>query len=194
MRNILFALYLSAAFAVGGMQPAYAESSKAATDGVTKIAIVDVQGLMSSSKAGKSIQDQIARQRDSFKDEFTKMEKDLTETQKKLAEQKDLSPEDAAAKKKDFETRLMEANRLVQQRRQALEKAAAEATMDLRKGVVKVVAEIASKEGYDVVLTSQNVIVSQDEMDITAAVLKAMDKDMPDLKLKVDSAAPEKKK
>ena len=194
MRNILFALCLSAAFAAGGVQPAYAESSKAAADGVTKIAIVDVQGLMSSSKAGKSIQDQIARQRDSFKDEFTKMEKDLTETQKKLAEQKDLSPEEAAVKKKDFETRLMEANRLVQQRRQALEKAAAEATMDLRKEVVKVVAEIAGKEGYDVVLTSQNVIVSQDEMDITAAVLKAMDKDMPDLKLKVDSAAPEKKK
>lgn len=181
MRHFFFALCAIAvmAFSVAAQ----------AQDAGTKIAVADVQTVMGTSKAGKSIQDQIAKQRDSFKDEFGKLEKELADTQKKLTEQKDLKPEEAAAKQKEFETKLRDANGLVQQRRQSLEKAASEAMNTLRREIVKVVAGIAQEEKYDLVLSSQNVIVSQDSMDITERVLKKLDKDFPDVKLQLESAA-----
>jgi Skp family chaperone for outer membrane proteins len=82
----------------------------------------------------------------------------------------------------------MEANKLVQQRRQTLEKGASEASMELRKEIVKVVAGIADKEGYTLVITSQNVIVNEKALDITDKVLVALDKQLPDMKLKLDAA------
>lgn len=181
MRHFFFALCAVAvmAFSVAAQ----------AQDTGTKIAVADVQTVMGTSKAGKSIQEQIAKQRDSFKDEFGKLEKELADTQKKLTEQKDLKPEEAAAKQKEFETKLRDANGLVQQRRQSLEKAASEAMNTLRREIVKVVAGIAQEEKYDLVLSSQNVIVSQDSMDITERVLKKLDKDFPDVKLQLESAA-----
>jgi Skp family chaperone for outer membrane proteins len=187
MRHIFITLAFTLALALTGT--AHAAPEAAATPSAsTRIAVVDVQGLMATSKAGKSIQDQINKQRDSFKEEFSKMEKELGDMQKKLADDKDLTPEDQVAKKKEFETRLMEANKLVQQRRQTLEKGASEASMELRKEVVKVVAGIADKEGYTLVITSQNVIVNERALDITDKVLAALDKQLPDMKLKLDTA------
>ncbi len=181
MRLFFFTLCAVAMMAIPG--------SAHAQDAGTRVAVADVQTVMSTSKAGKSIQDQIAKQRESFKAEFGKLEKELSDTQKKLSEQKDMKPEEAAAKQKEFETKLRDANELVQKRRQSLEKAASESLNTLRTEIVKVVAGIAQEEKYDLVVSSQNVIVSQDSMDITAKVLKKLDKDFPDVKLNLENAA-----
>lgn len=163
----------------------------------TRVGVADVQAIMTTSKAGKSIQAQISKQQESLKSEFSKLEKDLAEAQKKMTESKDAKPEEAAAKQKEFEGKLKDANRLVQDRRQALEKGAGEAMATLRREVVKVVAKIAEEEKYTLVVSSQNVIVSQESMDITEKVLKQLDKDFPDVKVQIDApadAAPAKKK
>lgn len=188
MRNILFAAMAVMAFTFSAPSQA-ADEVKAGM----KIAVVDVQSVVGSSKAGKSIQEQINKQREAFKEEFSKLEKDLSEAQKKLSEQSKDKPEEVAAKKKEFEGRLLEANKLVQQKRQSLDKAAGEASLSLRREIVKVVAELSKKGGYDIVLSSQNVIVSQENMDITDSVLKELDKSLPDMKLNMGgSAEPEK--
>lgn len=185
MRNIIFVLFVMfSAFAMP-MAAAHAED---------KIAVVDVQALLNDSKAGKSVQEQLKKQRESFKDEFSKLEKELAETQKSLAEEKDQKSDAFLAKKKDFETRMMEANKLVQERRQALEAAASQSLMELRKEIVKVVAEISEKESYTVVITRQNVVLAEKDKDITEQVMKQLDKQLPDLKLKVGAKAEDKKK
>lgn len=162
----------------------YAADGDAATK-PTKIAVVDVQGLISESKAGKSIQAQINKQRESFKEEFSKLEKELGDMQKKMGDDK--SPE-YAAKKKEFESKMMDANKLVQDRRQVLEKAAAEAVMELRKEIVRVTADIADQEKYTIVITRQDVVLAEKDMDITQQVLTALDKKLPDVKVNMDSA------
>jgi len=184
MRNIIFVLFVMfSAIAI----PAVAHAED-------KIAVVDVQLLLNDSKAGKSIQAQLKKQRDSFKDEFSKLEKELNETQKKLSEEKDQKSEGFLAKKKDFETRMMSANKLVQDRRQSLESAASESLMELRKQIVKVVAEISEKESYTLVITRQNVVLAEKDRDITEQVMKQLDKQLPDLKLNVGAAKAEDKK
>lgn len=185
MRNIIFALFVMvSAFAIP-MAAAHAED---------KIAVVDVQLLLNDSKAGKSVQAQLKKQRDSFKDEFSKLEKDLAETQKSLSEEKDQKSDAFIAKKKDFESRMMAANKLVQERRQSLEAAASDSLMELRKEIVKVVADISEKESYTLVITRQNVVLAEKDRDITDAVMKQLDKQLPDLKVNVGAAKAEDKK
>lgn len=170
-------------------QPAAKAAPASAT--VARIAVVDVQGLVASSKAGKSIQSQIEKQRDSFKTEFSSLEKDLADMQKKLAEDKSAKDsKEFEAKRKEFETKMMNANKLVQERRQALEQGANEAVLQLRKKIVEIVADIADQEKFTIVIGRQDVVLAEKDMDITEKVLARLDKDLPDVKLKLDAAKP----
>lgn len=161
-----------------------------------KLGVVDVQMLMGQSKAGKSIETQVNKQRETFKAEFEKLEKELMDLQKGL-EKVDQASEDFAKKRGDLEKRMMEANRLVQQRRQSLDRAAAQAVMQLETEIVKAVGEIAKVDGYTLVVRSQAVVVAGTELDITDRVLKELDKKVSDIKLSMDGenkAAPNTKK
>ena len=155
------------------------------------IAVIDAQALLNDSKAGKSIQQQLATQRDTFQKEFSKMERELGDEEKKLIAERDkLSPEKFAEKRRAFEEKLLDARRLAQHRRVALEKASADAFNKLRGNMTQIVAEQAQKNGYDIVLTRQNVVLAEKEMDITPAIMAQMDKTLSDVKL--DLAAAEK--
>ncbi len=152
----------------------------------SKIAVVDVQKVMSESKGAKSIQKQLEEQRRIFQEEFSKHERELMEDQKALVEGRaDMSPEDFAKKRDQFEGQLLETRKLVQKRQQALEKAAGDAIGALRNEVVKIVAELAEKNGYDIVVTKQNVILAEKEMDITSQVMSKLDKSLKQIELKV---------
>lgn len=153
------------------------------------IAVIDAQAVLNSSKAGKSIQDQLATQRDAFQKEFSKMERDLGDEEKKLvAERDNLTPEKFAEKRRAFEEKLMDARRLAQRRRVSLEKASADAYNKLRGRMTEIVAEQAQANGYDIVLTRQNVVLAEKEMDITGQVMDKLNKDFPDVKLDISAA------
>lgn len=193
MRKIIMMAAMLTAFAASGISHAADEKAKDATAAapVSKIAVVDVQGLVADSKAGKSIQSQIQKQRESFQAEFSSLEKELGELQKKLSDEKaDQNSKEFQAKRKEFETKMANANNLVQKRRQSLEKGAADAVLELRKEIVKIVADIADKEKYTIVISRQDVILVEKDMDITGKVLAELDKKLSDVKLKLDTAAP----
>ncbi len=165
------------------------KTATAAPATVARIAVVDVQGLVASSKAGKSIQAQIEKQRESFKTEFASLEKDLGDMQKKLSEDKTAKDsKEFETKRKEFETKMMNANKLVQERRQALEQGANDAVLQLRKKIVEIVADIADQEKFTIVIGRQDVVLAEKDMDITEKVLARLDKDLPDVKLKLDTA------
>lgn len=205
MRKYMIMALMGLALAMPASAHAAGDSAKdktakaaPATATVARIAVVDIQGLVASSKAGKSIQSQIEKHRDSFKNEFSSLEKDLADMQKKLSDDKGAQDsKEFEAKRKEFETKMMNANKLVQERRQALEKGANEAVLELRKKIVEIVAEIADAEKFTIVIGRQDVILAEKDMDITERVLARLDKDLPDVKLKLEApaaAAPAKKK
>lgn len=154
---------------------------------VEKIGVVDVQALIATSKAGKNIQEQLDKHRDSFKAEFAKLEKDLDATRKKLEDDKaNQNTPEFAAKRKDFETRMMNAQKLVQQKRMTLDKGAGDAILQLRKAIVKAAADVADKNKYTLVVTRDNVVLAEKEMDITDKVMEQLNKDLPSVKVKLD--------
>ncbi len=137
-----------------------------------KIAVVDVEKILSASSAGKSIQSQLKIKRESFQKEFSAREDNLMISQKALIEQKsDLSAEEFTSKRKSFEQQLLETRNLFQKRRKSLDKGLGNALAQLRKHIINVAAEVSNEEKYQMVLTRDSVVIVEKEIDITDTVL-----------------------
>ncbi len=149
-----------------------------------KIAVVDVDKVLNDSKAGESIQKQLSVRRENFQKEFAGHENNLMKTEKALLKKKkNSSAEEFAKARKDFEKQILETKNLFQKRRNSLDKGLAKALSKLRKSIIQVTAEIADEDKYQVVLTRDSVVIIEKGMDITAKVLKRLNKKTPDIKL-----------
>lgn len=152
-----------------------------------KLAVVDLQRIMSEAKVTTSIQAQVDKQRTAYQQEISKMEDDLKAAEQQLSKGGNASSGDAIQKKADFEKKVVESKQIVQKRRNGLEKGATDAMNEVRKETLKIISEIADKEKYDAVLTRQAVIVSTKSLDITDAVLKQLDSRLSKVTVKFDS-------
>ena len=140
---------------------------------------------MTESKAAKSIQSQIKSHRDKFVKNLAEEEKDLRGMEKKLIEEKDkVSAEDFAKKRRAFEEKLFATRKKAEERRRDLEKGSAEATDKLRKEITDVVQKIADEKGYNLVLSSQNVIVGSNSLNISKEVMDKLNKKVSKISVK----------
>lgn len=150
----------------------------------TKIAVVDIEKLLNESKAGKSIAQQIQDKQASFQKEFSAKEKELIDAQKKLSdEKKSLTAEEFVKKRKEFEEKLIETRKLFQKRRTDLDRALSDGLLQLRKNVVETTAALADKNGYDVVITRDSVVIADKTLDITEQVLSDLNAKIDNIKL-----------
>lgn len=139
------------------------------------IAVVDLQYLVSNSKAGSSIRNQLDKQRDTYRVQIEKQESDLRKAEKELVDQQPkLSKEEFEKKRKAFQDKVVAAQRTVQERRMAFDKAYATAMEKLREHIVKIVADMAGKKNISLVLNRQEVVLVDAKMDVTEEVLKAL--------------------
>ena len=140
------------------------------------IAVVDLQFLVSTSKAGTSIRTQLENQRNAYRGQIEKQEADLRKAEKDLVAQQDQLPkEDFLKKRKEFQDKVIAAQKSVQQRRVAFDKAYTGALEKLREQIVKIVADIAGKNDVALVLNRQEVVLVDAKMDITKQVLDKLD-------------------
>lgn len=154
-----------------------------------KLAVVDLQRIMGEAKVTASIQDQLNKQRAAYQTEISKLEQELKNTESQLEKdtQSQKNSGDLIQKKADFEKKVIESKKLVQQRRNGLEKGATDAMNEVRKEVLKIISEMSEKEKYDAVLTQQAVIFSSKSLDITDAVLKSLNSRLSKVTVKFEN-------
>lgn len=151
------------------------------------IAVVDIEKILSDSLAGKSIQLQLKSRREAFQKEFSAREDNLMTAQESLINQKnDISAEDFAKKRQDFEKQLTETRNLFQKRRNSLEQGLSNALGTLRKNIIQVTAEVANEDKYQMVLTRDSVVIVEKEMDITEAVLSRLNAKISNISIDVN--------
>ncbi len=152
-----------------------------------KFAVVDVQMLLTESLGAENIQKQLEKHRESYQKEFSEYERELRNSEQALTEQRaGLAPEEFSKKREEFEEKLLDTRRLVQKRKQSLDKAYTEAMNKLRGEMLRIVAEMADENGYDLVLSRQNVVIVAKEHDITDDVMVRLNKDLPKISVKVE--------
>ena len=148
------------------------------------LAVLDMQQVLGASKAGQSLQDQVAAARDDMRGEVDAQEARLKDIEAKLAAARDTGDAQAfAIERKKFEAEMMEARRDLMATKRALDEATATATARLRDAVIEIAARMGTERGYRLVLTRGNVVIVEPSLDITADVIAALDAQMPGIAL-----------
>jgi len=177
-RTLLAALFLAFAMLAAPL------SANAASP---TIAIVDVEKILSDSKAAQSLQKQIQSKKESFQKEFAAKETELKKDETALmAEREKLSAEEFGKKRKAYEEKIIETRKLFQKRRNSLDEGLNKSMVELRKNIVQSTTEVADEKNYDIVLTRESVLIAEKTLDITADVLKKLDAKISDIPLKVE--------
>jgi outer membrane protein len=148
----------------------------------TIAAVIDYQRILKDAAAAKSIREQIATRRQAYQDEINREEQRLREADQSFAKQRSLlTPEALAEKRRDFEKEVVDVQRLVQERRRALDRASAIALNEVKKALIDIVTGIAEERGFNVVLAASEVLFFASEIDITGEVLAKLDGQLPEV-------------
>lgn len=149
-----------------------------------RIGIIDMDAIRRDANAAKDIRDQINKYRQTFQAEIQKEEDELRNANQELARQRSIiSPEAFAAERKKFEERLGEVGRLLEHRKQELERTHGEALGTVNKVLQEIVVEVANEVSLTLVLRRDQTVLSAKALEITDDVLQRLNKKMPSLKV-----------
>ncbi len=172
---VLVALLTFAWWSIGPGETAHAQQLPA-----TVAAVIDYQRILRDAAAARSIREQIELRRKAYQEEISKEEQRLHEVDKAFAKQRSLlSPDAFADKRREFEAEVAEVQRLVQERRRALDSVSAEALNEVKKALIEIVTGIAEERGFNLVLPSSEVLFFARSIDLTEEVLAQLDANLP---------------
>ena len=148
------------------------------------VAVIDTQKILQDAAAFKTARKQLDEQRTKYQAEFGKEEEKLRVEEQEVNRQRAvLSPDAYEAKRRDFEKKVVDVQRRVQDRSRQLEQTFGGARNDVGKTMRKIVSDLAGERGFNVVLEVAQLNYSAPDLDITAEVLKRLDQQMPTVKL-----------
>lgn len=151
-----------------------------------RIAVVDIEKLIGRSTASENIQKQLEKEKEKLQKSFAAEEKKLKDLESEIMAKKDgLSEDEFNAERQRFQKNLVEAQGSLGEQVDKVERAANEALGQLRQEIIKTIAEMTEKEQYTIVITKQNVIMAEKELDITDEVMAELNKKIKTIKLKL---------
>ena len=156
----------------------------------TPIAVIDAQRVLHESVAGKKADAFIGDLRGKYQQEIAKSEEALRAEDQELGRQRSvLSPEAFEAKRHDFERKVQESQRMVQERNGEFDATVRQARAEIGKVVIAVVTELMQKKNILLVIDRAQIVASQTAIDMTEEVLQEVNKRLPSVPLKVPTAA-----
>ncbi len=148
------------------------------------IGVLDVQAILRNASAVKNIRDQVTKYGNQFEKEIQKERDDLRKANQELARQRTiLAPEAFAEKRRKFEQRVVEVQRLVQRRQRELDKSRKEAMSTVNKAYIEIVAALADKQNLALILRKNQMAYSAPTLDVTKEILALLDKNLPTVKV-----------
>jgi outer membrane protein len=159
------------------------------------VLVVDVQSLLQNSKAAKMVRQQIEQKRNEYAKDISHQEETLKQERDALQrQQSSLSAEALNQKGREFQQKVNELDRNVQAKRQALEKSNSEALEKIQESMLKIITEIARDKKANLVFQRGELVLFDQQFDVTDEVLRKLDEQLPTLTVNfvapVASAAP----
>jgi outer membrane protein len=155
-----------------------------ATKNPIKIGVIDINMIIRDALAFKSIREQIGKYKKVFQTEIQKEEEALRNANKELTRQRTLlSAEAFAEKRENFEKRVAGVQRLVQQRKQNLDRAQGAAMGKIQKSLQEIVTAFALEQDFSLILRKDQTILASKALLITKVVLDRLNTAMPTIKV-----------
>ncbi|HEY7111325.1 MAG TPA: OmpH family outer membrane protein [Thermoanaerobaculia bacterium] len=172
--SVAMAVGAAAAFGqTGGAPPAAA--SAPASAGPIKIAVINVDRLVTDSALGKEAFARVKRIADQKKEEGDKLTKELREMEQKLADQgASLADDKKEALQKTYQERAIAFKRFQDDAQRSLDEAQKKELEELQKRVMPVITQVGKERGFTLIFNKfQSGLVYADEaVDVTDDVLK----------------------
>jgi Skp family chaperone for outer membrane proteins len=158
----------------GGSQ----ETGEAPRSGI-RIAVIDMQKIMSESKAVQSIQRQIDAQREQYQSDLQRRERELREANEALARERQVLSEDAfQRKRRRLEEQVTELQREIQRSKRQLDRNYSQAMRKVQNQLVQIVRDLASRQDIDMVLGKTTVVIVRPRLDLTDRALKRLNAEL----------------
>ena len=149
-----------------------------------KIVYLDVEKIMQSSIAGKSIITQLKKKRDASISKFKKKEKDIIDKEKKLIAQKNV------LSKEEFETKIIELRKEILNFQKERNKTSNEIAKSRVKASTKLISklspileEYSNKNSIRIIVQKKNIVMGKKEDDITKDILELVNQKVKNIKL-----------
>jgi len=148
------------------------------------LAVVDFRGVLAKSNAAISVRKQLDIERSKYKEEFSDIEKKLRTAQQKLAKQRAIVTAEAFEKRaRELKDKAREAQKRAQATNQLLKKSFDKSMDEIRKHLLKIIAEVAEETGAGVVLFRSAIVIAVKKLEISQEVLKRLNKKLPSVKV-----------
>lgn len=149
-----------------------------------KIAVIDINMIIRDALAFNAIREQIAKYRKIFQAEIQKEEEALRNANQELTRQRSLlSAEAFTEKRRDFEKRVAEVQRLVQQRKQNLDRVQGAAMGKIQKSLQDIVTAFALEQNISLIVRKDQTLLATNTLLITKVVLDRLNSVMPTIKV-----------
>jgi outer membrane protein len=170
MNRTLAIAFLGVALIIAGMVRADASGSSA-----TKIGFIDIERTLSETPAGKRASKRFERTRVTKQKEFDSKQKALQAAAAQLNQQRAvLKPEVIERRQAELEKLYVEVQELLYALEKDLASERAKLLSDLMGQASPIIAELAKRRGYSVVLERSSLLWADDALDLTAEVNKRM--------------------
>lgn len=161
-------------------------SGAAAAAAVQHMIVVDVQRCLQLSVAAQGIQKQLDAQRAIYQAQIAKEEDKLRVVEQDLTNRRPEMSQDAfTQQQRAFEQRVADVQHAVQERKGALDEAYNQAMGTVRSTLLQIVADIASEQKASIVLSKQQVVLVEKNLDFTDTVLARLNKKLPQVTVKI---------
>ena len=148
------------------------------------LAVVDFRGVLAKSNAAVSVRKQLDIERSKYKEEFADIEKKLRIAQQKLAKQRAIVTAEAFEKRaRELKDKAREAQKRAQATNQLLKKSFDQSMDEIRKHLLKIIAEVAEETGAGVVLFRSAIVIAVKKLEISQEVLKRLNEKLPAVKV-----------
>ena len=172
----------------------------------SRIAIIDYQLIQKNSTAMVEIQKQIEQRRLIYQQEISKQEQELRASDQELVEQRRLiyqqeiskqeqelrasdqelanqrsvlAADAFALKRREFEAKVAQVQRQVQDRKRELDRAFEYGMNQVQLVVKEIIADLAQQRNFNLVLSRQQIIFSENNLNISEDIVKLLNERLP---------------
>ena len=149
-----------------------------------RIVFINIEKIMTDSKAGKSISKQLEKIHKNNISKFKKMETQLKESEEKIVAQNNiLSKEDFQKKITELRDEAATYRKERSESINSLTKKRLEATGQLINVINPILAEYSEKNSISMIIQKKNIVIGKKDSDITDEILKLVDQKITKIKL-----------
>jgi Skp family chaperone for outer membrane proteins len=152
------------------------------------IALINYSDILQNSKAGKSVSEQVVKQREIYLAEIKKMQTEIAQEAKELEQQQSVLAKDVfEGKFKEFRRKELQAKQNENGFRRALDQMQANGLKVIEEELDKILEVIANKRGVDIIMKAGTrnslILKAREELFITGDVIKALDEKLPKVEI-----------